>query len=524
MIELKIPEAATVVRWVLRLTLVVFLLWLARRKTENDDEDGEDDDDTDDRKGKGKGFGKGSRMPGRTSPANAQLRNRVQQGRGDGLSQNFDDVIARMSKPKNMWEAQKGGTPQILKQPPAPAAVAPSGRAAVLPGSRSPAAQAKRTKENVFHGHERPVTFITLNRDGNLLFTCGKDKLVLVWSFPDGDCLGKYQGHNGALWACSVTRDSKWLVTCGADRLVIVWEARTSLQLTKVELPGVAKFVEWAGGMGEGETAETEKFVTCHNRFAKNPASLTVWTFDGTEATKGLDISLENCSGVPNQVRWGKDDATLVSCHDNGEIIFWSSTDGSKQRQLQAHEASLSKFDFSTDRSILATCSVDMSVKLWDLSLGNDEPIFSIKSDRPLNGVSLRPMSREQFLKRPPTMECCAIAGGGQDPRDVAISGSTSEQFETLCYSLGSGTAPEQGVAALEVLTAMKGHFGPIHTLTWSSDGSAFASGSEDGCVRVHFTASVSSDYAASATASNGNSASDKTVPEEPAAGDASES
>jgi len=303
-------------------------------------------------------------------------------------------------------------------------------------------------------------------------------------------------------------------VTCGADRLVIVWEARTSLQLTKVELPGVAKFVEWAGGNAEGDTGDTEKFVTCHNRFAKIPASLTVWTFDGTEATKGLEVSLENVSGVPNQVRWGKDDATLVSCHDNGEIIFWSSTDGTMQRSFKAHEASASKFDFSTDRTLLATCSLDMHVKLWDLTVGNDEPVFSVKADRPLNGVSLGPMSREQFLKRPPPVECCVIAGGGQDPRDVAISGKTSEQFETLCYRLG--TTADNGVTTLDVVAAMKGHFGPIHTLAWSSDGSAFASGSEDGCVRVHFTTSVSSDTNATApAASNGNSGGDNATTEE---------
>jgi len=32
----------------------------------------------------------------------------------------------------------------------------------------------------------------------------------------------------------------------------------------------------------------------------------------------------------------------------------------------------------------------------------------------------------------------------------------------------------------------LKGHFGPIHILSFSPDGKGFASGSEDGFVRLH--------------------------------------
>lgn len=497
--EFKVPEVATVVRWLLRFILVIFLVWLARRKQDSGDEEEEEDEEPDRNRMRGKGAGRGAGMrqpagnritPG-TASAGLRQRNMAAAQRGGvpgGESMDFDEIINRMSKPKNMWEANRGGPPQILKQTAPPPATAASGRAAVLPGSRSAALQggmAKRPKENVFHGHERPVTWITLNRDGNLLFSCGKDKVVLVWSFPDGDCLGKYVGHNGAIWACSVTRDSRWMVSCGADRLVIVWEARTSLCLTKVELPGVTKFVEWAGRSGTGDTSDKEQFATCHNRFGQNPASITVWTFDGTEATKGLEITQMPNAVPANQVRWGRDDATLVSCHDSGELVFWSASDGTMLRQLKAHEAALTKFDFSSDRGIVATTSVDMHIKLWDIREGSSEkPLRTAKSDRPLNGVAIGSVSTEEFLQQPPSRECCIIAGGGQDARDVALTNSSGEQFETLCFRL-------EAESDIEFVANMKGHFGPIHTVAWAADGTAFASGSEDGCVRVHLVKDI---------------------------------
>jgi len=78
------------------------------------------------------------------------------------------------------------------------------------------------------------------------------------------------------------------------------------------------------------------------------------------------------------------------------------------------------------------------------------------------------------------------IAAGGQDARDVTTTSSSTDQFGTLLFKLG--TAAELP-CDLEADGVTKGHFGPVHTLAFSSDGSAIASGSEDGCVRLHLFA-----------------------------------
>lgn len=75
------------------------------------------------------------------------------------------------------------------------------------------------------------------------------------------------------------------------------------------------------------------------------------------------------------------------------------------------------------------------------------------------------------------------IAAGGQDVRDVARSSSATEQFGTLLFRLGTEKLPGQLKA--DGVTN-KGHFGPVHTLAFAGNGTAMASGSEDGFVRVH--------------------------------------
>jgi len=575
LVELQVPEVATVVRWTLRIVLVFFLTWLIRRRPEQAEaEEEEDEADTAPKYNQNQsrqqraGLGTGApRLPNRrdpyavgSQPNNSSLRQRnlpsYNAGGGPGAAnggsrhaagEDIDDIISRMSKPKQMWEVHKpgdtagakvlkrgSGSSQDFSQSPMNA-----GTAAAKPPPAVSKDPAKRKIENMLHGHMRPVTWITLNRDCNLLFTCSKDKKVCVWSFPEGDALGSYEGHSGAVWACSATSDTRWLVTCGADQHVIVWEARTSEQLGKIELPGVVKFVEWAGLGGkrpqEGEEAveppSSERFVTCHNRFGSKPAALTVWNFDGEKMEQQTQIV--NLPAPVNQVRWGRQDETLASAHDNGELVFWKAVGGERLRTLKVHEMMITKFDFNLERDLLATASSDMHVKLWDLGpdvepAEHAELLYSSKTDRPANAVALGPLTREQARaergSRP--SGCSVIAGGGQDIRDVAMSSSSSDQFTTLLLRLGdapqvliaaaaaegengkgeagneNGTSEKKETAVTNGASAAadapddlpaafaptKGHFGPVHTLAFTADGSAIASGSEDGCVRIHHT------------------------------------
>jgi translation initiation factor 3 subunit I len=50
-------------------------------------------------------------------------------------------------------------------------------------------------KPLLLQGHERSLTQIKYNREGDLLFSCSKDKSVCVWFIENGERLGTYEGH-----------------------------------------------------------------------------------------------------------------------------------------------------------------------------------------------------------------------------------------------------------------------------------------------------------------------------------------
>lgn len=63
-------------------------------------------------------------------------------------------------------------------------------------------------------GHERPLTFLRYNRDGDLLFSCAKDHTPTLWYADNGERLGTYRGHNGAVWCCDVSSKSQGFSRC----------------------------------------------------------------------------------------------------------------------------------------------------------------------------------------------------------------------------------------------------------------------------------------------------------------------
>lgn len=46
--------------------------------------------------------------------------------------------------------------------------------------------------------HEKPITWVQYNREGDLLFVSSKDTIVTVWFTSNGELLGSYK-HEGAV-------------------------------------------------------------------------------------------------------------------------------------------------------------------------------------------------------------------------------------------------------------------------------------------------------------------------------------
>lgn len=325
--------------------------------------------------------------------------------------------------------------------------------------------------------HSRPLTMVRFNRDGDLMYSSAKDSKIFVAKSSTGELVGVFSGHQGAVYAFDVTMDGKLLVSAGADGNVMFWEALTGKLLKTLCHGGICKYVEW----NQKPMSQT-KIVTCNDRFRGADGEVKdrvcVWhypTVNSNPESTDPELILTIDQKLPQKatkVGWGPFDETVISIHEEGTVFIWNSMTGEEVKWFQPHRGPITDMQFTDDRHMMLTASKDQTVQLW--KLGEKIDVVKLyRTDRPLNTVHISPLA---FAKNNKERRSHILCGGGQEAMDVTTSGAASGKFEGVL--LHAITEEDMGT--------IRGHFGPMNYVRFFPDGKGFATGGEDGYVRLH--------------------------------------
>ncbi|KAE9553075.1 hypothetical protein FO519_003708 [Halicephalobus sp. NKZ332] len=304
-------------------------------------------------------------------------------------------------------------------------------------------------------GHDRALTRVRLNREGDLLFSSSKGKSVCVWFTENGERLGTYDGHNGAIWDVDVSWDSGHLVSSAADNTMKVWDVETGRSLFTVPCKTVCRSValSFSGNL----------IALTTTKIAMEKETLRVVDMRDREQMVGQGHVMHQTLDSQSTCIFSHLDDRVLLGDMMGKLTDFDmrAGNGDAVNFQQAHGYGILDLQLSKDQAFVISASSDKTAKLHDASTLNH--LKTYKSGRPVNSAAISPTHDHIVL------------GGGEEAIHVTQTAGSSGQFEAKLYHL----------VFEEEFARFKGHFGPINSIAFHPNGNTIVSGGEDGYIRI---------------------------------------
>jgi len=297
-------------------------------------------------------------------------------------------------------------------------------------------------------GHTRPLTelqFCSINvkdeETRTFLVSACHDRMPMLRDAKSGDWIGTFVGHKGAVWSTKLDRTACLAATASGDFSCKVWDAITGAALFSFPHQHIVKTVDFSHDSRRLATGGHEGILRIFylEQHQNEPVSI---------------VQKENEKITITKCLWLNERVILVAASD-GKIRFWDVNDTILLHTLKV-EAEVRDVEFCLQNKILTVAS-GSTVSLFELSIENVTEIEGTLRHahkmpihfREEGGASLHP-SGTKFV------------AGGSDLWVRVFDAETGEEIE--CH---------------------RGHHGPVRCLRYAPDGNSFATGSEDGTIRL---------------------------------------
>ncbi|CAG2247106.1 serine-threonine kinase receptor-associated protein-like [Mytilus galloprovincialis] len=282
-------------------------------------------------------------------------------------------------------------------------------------------------------GHTRPVVFLDfsdITPFGYFLISACKDGKPMLRQGDTGDWIGTFEGHKGAVWGATLNKEATKAATGAADFSAKLWDALSGEELHSFTHKHIVKSVNFATDSTQLLTGSNEKLLRIFD--LNNPTEDAKATFTG------------HTSNIKNAL-FTYFDKRVVSASDDKTVRVWDVTSGEEIHKFEFPTAPNS-IDISKDGTILVVSHGNFT-SFWNAE--RFDKIKEYEAPTQINSTALHPDKK-------------VFVSGGEDLRMYKFDYETGEELESF-----------------------KGHFGPVHCVKFSPDGDLYASGSEDGTLRL---------------------------------------
>ncbi len=256
-------------------------------------------------------------------------------------------------------------------------------------------------------GHNAPIWVVTFSPDGQQIVSASMDSTIKIWQ-RSGKLLKTFQGHLGGVYGLAFSPDSQIFVTAGLDNMLKFWQRSGQLlrtihnagQNTRLAFSPDGKMI--ASSSSDNTVKLWTQDGTLLKTFHGHTAIVTGVAFspDGQQiASSSMDKTIKiwhingselaTFRGHSSQVwglAWSHDGSFIASAGTDNFVRLWQSHNPLLS-SITAHENGIYGLDISSDSTTIATAGSgqDNTVKLWDRQgklletfVGHKAPVISV--------------------------------------------------------------------------------------------------------------------------------------------------
>ena len=226
------------------------------------------------------------------------------------------------------------------------------------------------------------VRCVDISSDGRLAAAASEDGIIQIWNTGSGNEVHQLKGHNGVIQCLQFSPDGSRVLSGGDDKLAILWDAVTGKEVCRCE--GHSRRICGVGFSGNGDhllTASDDKSVRIWDAVTGKETKLAIKRF-GPDRYSVLIDTRRGGTGPTSPVPW------TVSFSLNGEIALatpnnfatpraWNVSEGRQVGELKGTAVKPHVIGFLHEGRQLRT-----GIRVWDLTTGDQVGVVEWDADK----------------------------------------------------------------------------------------------------------------------------------------------
>ncbi|EGS23705.1 uncharacterized protein CTHT_0004040 [Thermochaetoides thermophila DSM 1495] len=319
------------------------------------------------------------------------------------------------------------------------------------------------------HGHSRPVphlSFSPLEKDDvYYMISACKDGNPMLRDGQTGDWIGTFLGHKGAVWQARLSPDASTAATASADFTAKIWDTHTGELLFILQHEHIVRAVAYP--FDRSDLIATGGFEKKLRIFDLQEARKQGQPTDAQGIAQPITIepskAFEIGEGVHKEaikfIVWARDPSIIVTA--SGDTLRWF--DIPKRECIR--EAKLDGEIKSCELVSLAPSYTSQT------DIGGGLPVLAVAAGK--TAYFWGGMRADEELKQMKLSHGIASVGVDLKNRKIVVGEEPGTWARVYDWEDG------------KELDVHKGHHGPIWSIAFSPDGNLYATGSEDGTIKM---------------------------------------